>query len=123
MSRKNDVDAILKAASEQHKEIKAKYDDALRSKSMDLRIWLTTYMKRAANPDVQQVDSQILKTSTSHMQKRSKTSGLVLMLYCQGYNHSLLEYMTYSFRYSLSSAMIHGYMIYALCLTKTNTKD
>ena len=45
MSRKNDVDAILKAASEQHKEIKTKYDDALRNKSMDLRIPVKNLME------------------------------------------------------------------------------
>ncbi|MBW8041199.1 MAG: hypothetical protein FVQ85_14515 [Planctomycetes bacterium] len=45
MSRKNDVAAILKAASEQHKEIKAKYDDALRNKSMDLKIPVKNLME------------------------------------------------------------------------------
>ena len=45
MSRKNDVATILKAASEQHKEIKAKYDEALRNKSMDLRIPVKNLME------------------------------------------------------------------------------
>ena len=45
MSRKNDVAAILKAASEQLNEVKAKYDDALRNKSMDLRIPVKNLME------------------------------------------------------------------------------
>jgi hypothetical protein len=45
MSRKNDVDAILKAASDQHEEVKTKYDEALRNKSMDLRIPVKNLME------------------------------------------------------------------------------
>lgn len=38
MNRKNDTQALLDAASEQHKQIAAGYESALRNKSLDLRV-------------------------------------------------------------------------------------
>ena len=45
MSQKNDVVAILKAASDQYEEVKTKYEAALKDKSMDLRISVKILME------------------------------------------------------------------------------
>lgn len=45
MSRRDDVDAILEAAAKQLNEVKAKYDEALRDKSMDLRVPVKNLME------------------------------------------------------------------------------
>lgn len=45
MSRKSDVEAILEATTIQHEEIKTKYKDALRNKSLDLRVPVKNIME------------------------------------------------------------------------------
>ncbi len=45
MSRRNDVEAILKAVKDQHEDLKSKYDEALKNKSLDLRVQVKNMME------------------------------------------------------------------------------